>query len=233
MSVQTCIILAGGLGTRLSAVVADRPKCLALVGPRSFLDIQLEAMAACGISHFVLSLGHQADLVIAAVEKMSNRYQIDCVIEPARLGTGGGILFTMQDRGLTEVVVTNGDTYVDSDLSALLIPLALARGERMRIAAINVEDRSRFGGLRLDGGRVTGFLEKGASGSGPINAGTYRVHRSIFEPRKPGDAFSLETDVMPDLVHDGALTAAEITGDFIDIGVPDDYFRFCREHGRN
>ena len=101
----------------------------------------------------------------------------------------------------------------------------------MRIAAIDVEDRSRFGGITTDGPRVTGFVEKGARDKGLINAGLYRIHRSAFDRYAPSQAFSLESDVMPRLAAFAALSAARIDGRFIDIGVPEDYFRFCREHG--
>jgi len=227
---RSCVVLAGGFGTRLREAVPDRPKCLAPVGARSFLEIHLDSLAGQGVDRFVLSLGHMAEMVIAAIEPLRTRYHIDCVIEESPLGTGGAVCYAMHQVGLDEAMLTNGDTFLDADLSDLMTPLALNAGERMRLAAVKVDDRSRFGGITLANRLVTGFLEKGAAGAGLINAGVYRVHRSAFGNRAPGDVFSLETDVMPQLVQTGALKATVVLGSFIDIGVPLDYRRFCDEH---
>ena len=227
---QSCIVLAGGLGTRLREAVPGRPKCLAPVGARSFLELHLEALAAEGVDRFVLSLGHMATMVGDAVAALRERYRIEMVVEERPLGTGGATLYALHWAGLSEAMVSNGDTFFDGRLDALREPIALQAGERMRLATVNVADRSRFGGLVLDGALVMRFLEKGIAGPGPINAGLYRVHRSAFGSRPTASAFSLETDVAPQLAATGALHATVVDGRFTDIGVPEEYERFCREH---
>jgi len=228
---SVCIVLAGGLGTRLRPVVGDRPKCLAPVGKRTFLALQLEMLATRGIQRFVLSLGHLAPLVQQAIEPMRARLRIDAVTEPEPLGTGGAILYAMQRADVGECMVTNGDTWLDTDLSGLLAPLNPAAHEKLRMGCTVVADRSRYGGVAFEGsGLVAGFLPKGAEGSGPINAGFYRVHRSALDGWGVGSKFSLELDVLPGLVAAGAVSATPLDGAFIDIGVPDDYRRFCERH---
>ena len=99
------------------------------------------------------------------------------------------------------------------------------------MAIVQVPDRARFGGVRVDAaGLVEGFLEKGQQGAGDINAGLYRLHRRAL-PATPSQAYSLEADVMPGLVARRAVSAQRIDGGFIDIGVPEDYRRFCERHG--
>lgn len=229
-TVQTCIVLAGGLGTRLREAVPDRPKCLAPVGERSFLELHLAALATAGVERFVLSLGHMASMVIEASASFALRDRIAFVVEDRPLGTGGAILHAMERSALQETLVSNADSIVDGELGALLRPLSTREGERMRLAAVQVADRSRFGGLLIEQDRVTRFLEKGGGGPGWINAGLYRVHRSAFEGRVAGSAFSLESELAPDLVAQRALWAECVDGRFTDIGVPEDYRRFCREH---
>ena len=96
----------------------------------------------------------------------------------------------------------------------------------MRIATAQVPDRTRFGGVAVDAAqRVTAFLEKGQAGAGPINAGLYRIHRNAFN-FEALSTLSMETQVIPRLISEGALQAREIAGPFIDIGVPDDYHQF-------
>lgn len=226
-----CVILAGGLGTRLRSVVSDRPKCLAPVNGRPFLELQLDALAELGVNRFVLSLGYMAQAVEKAVMPLRNKYALECVIESDPLGTGGAVLKAMVDLDLDEVLVTNGDTWLDAPLDAMLRQLDLSQGELMRLAAVWVPDRGRYGGLTLRGEQVVGFVSKGANGPGPINAGFYRLHRRAFAERESGDAFSLETTVLTQLVAQGALTATAVLGSFIDIGVPEDYRRFCESRG--
>jgi D-glycero-alpha-D-manno-heptose 1-phosphate guanylyltransferase len=224
---SVCIVLAGGLGTRLRPVLGDRPKCLAPVGDRPFLELQLEMLAARGIERFVLSLGHLAPLVQRAIEPLQSRLRIDAVTEPEPLGTGGAILYAMHHAGIGECMVTNGDTWLDADISALMTPLDSGKHEKLRMGCIVVADRSRYGGVAFEGsGLVAGFLPKGAEGSGPINAGFYRVQRSAFDGWSAGAKFSLELDILPGLVAAGAVRATPLDGAFIDIGVPEDYRRF-------
>lgn len=228
---STCIVLAGGLGTRLRSVLTDKPKCLAPVGDRTFLALQLDMLATRGIQRFVLSLGHLAPLVERAVEPMRARLRIDCVTEREPLGTGGAILHAMQQADVQECMVTNGDTWLDADLGGLIAPLNPAAHEKLRMGCTVVADRSRYGGVAFEGsGLVAGFLPKGAEGSGPINAGFYRVHRSAFDGWGVGSRFSLELDVLPGLVAAGAVSATPLDGAFIDIGVPEDYRRFCERY---
>lgn len=224
----TCIVLAGGLGTRLRPVLSDRPKCLAPVGDTTFLALQMDALAQRGVTRFVLALGHLAQAVLEAVEPLRARFAIESVVEPQALGTGGALLHAMAEGGLEECLAANGDTWLDAELGAMLQPLDLAGGELMRMGCAVVDDASRYGSVRIGaGGRVEGFAARGQSGGAVINAGLYRLHRSVFGGRRAGAAFSLEAEVLPALAADGALRAVALPGAFIDIGVPDDYRRFC------
>jgi D-glycero-alpha-D-manno-heptose 1-phosphate guanylyltransferase len=226
--VTTCIVLAGGLGTRLRPVLSDRPKCLAPVGDSNVLALQMDALARRGVTRFVLALGHLAPAVLAAVEPLRARFAIEAVVEPQALGTGGALLHAMAECGLGECLAANGDTWLDAELGALLRPLDLAGGERVRMGCAVVDDASRYGAVRIGaGGRVEGFAPRGRPGGALINAGLYRLHRSIFDGQRAGTSFSLEAEVLPALAADGSLRAVPLPGGFIDIGVPDDYRRFC------
>ncbi len=227
----SCIVLAGGLGTRLRGVVGTLPKCLAPVGRRPFLALQLEALRAAGITDVVLSLGYGAQQVIDAIGTLASATPVRWVVEREPLGTGGAIAHAMDALALDECWVANGDTYLEANVSELIPPLDRAGGELLRMALVRVDDRSRFGGVTVSADRrVTGFVEKGRGGPGCINAGLYRLARAALPAALRG-AFSLEQDVLPALAAQGAVTALELHGRFTDIGVPEDYRRFCAEHG--
>lgn len=232
MVIQTCVVLAGGLGTRLRSAVPDLPKCLAPVGDRPFLQLQLQELQAQGVQRFVLALGHMADKVLQAATGFGLAVPIDSVVERQALGTGGAVLFAMRESGVEEALVVNGDTFLQADLSAMLQPLDVTGGELFRMATIAVDDRARYGGVKLEGANVSGFEEKGHQGPGLINAGLYRVHLGAFGGRDSGDPFSMETAVMPGLVSGGHLRGTVLDGSFIDIGIPSDYQRFCERFAR-
>jgi len=224
---QTCIILAGGLGTRLRGTVPDLPKCLAPIAGEPFLKWQLLSLAERGINSFVLALGHGADVVLGVLNQpWANSLSIVTIIEGKLLGTGGAARFAMHQTGLDEVLIANGDTFLGGSLQEMLSTIDLDSGELMRIATVQVADRSQFGGVVVNREQqVISFLEKGTNYAGTINAGLYRINLRAFYGQDPG-SFSMETQVMPLLVTKNALQARMLAGPFIDIGIPDDYHLF-------
>lgn len=226
MSVD-CIVLAGGLGTRLRSTVPDLPKCLAPIAGRPFLEWQLRSLSERGIDRFVLALGHKAEAVLDALRMpWAQALKIDVVIERNLLGTGGAARLAMDESGLDEALIANGDTFLGGSMASMLAPLGVKDGELMRMALVKVSDRTRFGGVEINAAQcVEAFLAKGQIGAGLINAGLYRIHRRAFDGQAPGN-FSMETQVIPRLLDASALQARELAGPFIDIGVPDDYRLF-------
>lgn len=229
-----CIILAGGLGTRLKSVLPDRPKCLAPIGDGTFLERQLLFLSASGIDRFTLSLGFGHLLVKQEIDRLTERYSlhIDSVVEDRQLGTGGAVLNAMASLDLHEAIVVNGDTFLDGNLDDMLAPLLQEGGgkEMIRMALVEVEDSTRFGGVNLKNGRVLSFTEKGFAQNRLINAGVYHLTDKIFVSRAVGSNFSLESDIFPKFAVAGMISGCLINGCFIDIGVPEDYFKFCEMH---
>jgi D-glycero-alpha-D-manno-heptose 1-phosphate guanylyltransferase len=231
----TAIILAGGRGERLRPVLGDLPKCLAPIAGAPFLDWLLRSLSCQRIERYVLSLGFGADQVIKFVKKSRWYRDLDItyITEEMPLGTGGAVSFAMDRMALEEALIVNGDTFISGSFDPLLRPLDLESNELLRVAAVPVVDRRRFGGLTIsEDYRVTGFSEKGLSGAGLINAGVYRIHRQALA-KTTLRVYAIEQDLMPILVTNGLVRAGLLKGSFIDIGVPDDYRQFnlnCREY---
>jgi D-glycero-alpha-D-manno-heptose 1-phosphate guanylyltransferase len=116
-----CIILAGGLGTRLKSAVPDKPKCLAPVGDQSFLALLIKHLRAMGLRRFYLSLGHLAHLVIEEVENLPEPELIKYAIEHEPLGTGGGVLHTCSLFDEDEFFLINGDTWIEGNFEHLFV----------------------------------------------------------------------------------------------------------------
>jgi len=214
-------ILAGGLGTRLRGVLDDRPKVLAPVGGRPFLDHLLEALAQAGIRRVVLCLGHMAEKVIAHVEAHPQPLAVKWVVEPRPLGTGGALRFARPAlKGMALVI--NGDTWLGFDLPGLLARFN-ASGARGALVYAEVPDCARFGRLEIDAqGFVAAFHEKDPAhaGPGPINSGVYLLGPALLDRLAAGDAVSLERDFLEKL-SPGSLLAYPAAGPFIDIGTPE------------
>ncbi|MFM1990459.1 MAG: hypothetical protein RJA99_3416 [Pseudomonadota bacterium] len=215
------VILAGGLGTRLRAAVPDLPKPMAPVAGRPFLEILLRSLAARGVTRAVLSVGYRAEAITSYFGHAFEGMRIEHAVEHEPLGTGGATRLALGLCDADPVLVTNGDTFLDLDLDALRS--AWTGDEVPVLVARQVPDAGRYGRLVVHGDRITGFTEKGASGPGLINAGTYLVRRDLLARFPVGARFSLETDVLVPLAVDGGLRVFVAEGTFIDIGVPDDY----------
>jgi NDP-sugar pyrophosphorylase family protein len=226
------IILAGGLGTRLRPVVADRPKAMAPIGGRPFLHYLLVAFARQGFDDIVLCVGHRAEQIEAYFGSGADlgvrlRYSLEA--EP--LGTAGALRLAEPLLDADEYLVANGDSY----LGAACAPLfdKLHGSDASAVIALHRESETgRYGSVDLDSrGRIKTFVEKDSdhgAQSSLINAGLYALRRSLIEMIPPGPA-SLERDALPRLADAGRLYGVELAGPFIDIGVPDDYRRLERD----
>lgn len=164
-------VLAGGLGTRLRGVLDDRPKILAPVAGRAFLDHLLDAFALAGVERVLLCLGHMADSVLAHLNSGKPRLAVDCIVEPHPLGTGGALRYARPHMRGDRFLVVNGDTWLGFDLPQLVTsfdPRVMAG----TLVYVEVDDASRYGRLDIDHeGRVLAFLEKDQShrGGGAVN----------------------------------------------------------------
>ena len=217
------IVLAGGKGTRLAAAVPDLPKPLAPVDERPFLDYVIEGFAASGaVSRVTLALGHLSRKIIAHCKANPPALPVAFSIEDMPLGTGGALLHALPRTQGDPVIVCNGDSLVRIDFNSLLLRHA-ETGAGATIALIPAPDAGRYGRVSVEGMRVTDFAEKSAGeGPGLINAGVYVFGRYVLESFPTGPC-SLERDLLPRLVADGAVYAFLTEGPFLDIGLPESY----------
>jgi len=222
------LVLAGGFGTRLQSVVTEVPKALAPVGDSPFLHLQIEHWVAQGVSSFAFLLHSHADLIIRFLQEEQVALLKDCevqwLIEPTPMDTGGAIAYAVEQLHLSgSFLVTNADTWLGTGIADVRQANAPA------IAVVELTNAIRYGRVQFDNkNHVTAFHEKGSStGKGWVNAGLCQLNAELFKDwdRLP---FSLERIAFPAMVARGELKAVALNTDFIDIGIPDDYFRFCR-----
>lgn len=218
------ILLAGGLGTRLRSVVADRPKVMAEVAGRPFLEHLLDRLATQGVGRVTLAVGYRHEDIVSHFGDRYGGISLRYSVETDPLGTGGAVRRALALAAAEPSFVFNADTWLELDLAAMRAAHRAAQA-RLSMAVRHLDSVGRFGALDIADGRVQGFFEKGRQGAGWINAGVYLLDPSVFDCLDLPDRFSLETDFL--MPHVGRLRplAYESRGDFIDIGVPEDYER--------
>jgi len=221
---EEAVILAGGLGTRLRAVVSDVPKPMAPIAGRPFLEWLLEGLARRGVRRAVVATGHLAEVLEGRLGDSRAGVALAYSREEAPLGTGGALWKALALCRAPRVLALNGDTWLGADIAALAA--AAAGGADGALAARPVPDRARYGALRLGAdSRLLGMEEKGPSGPGLINAGLYLLPRDLPARRPMPGAFSFESEV---LARPGALDLRAVpvaAADFLDIGTPEDFAR--------
>lgn len=220
------IVLCGGKGTRLSAVVNKVPKPLAPIGGRPFLDYLLMSLANSGIvSRVILATGHLAQRVEDQYGTAFGSLPIVYSCETESLGTGGAVLLALGRYTISSpFLLLNGDSFIDAEFNSLIGLLGSAEAD-FAMALYRVEDASRFGTVELSGNRVIGFVEKAMMPvGGLINAGVYLTKPEAFsEWMSKTGPLSLEIEVLPRLISKGKVVGVESGKHFIDIGLPETY----------
>ena len=218
---REAVVLAGGFGTRLQHVVKDVPKPMAPITGRPFLEILLGTLASKGVGRVVLSLGFMAEKISSYFGVEFAGMELTYVIEEKPLGTGGAVRLASERCQKDHYFVFNGDTFLDLEIDAL--EKHWQQTQRPVIVARHVPDIKRYGSLLVDKGQLIGFTGKGQNGQGLINAGCYLFNRGQLDEFTLKQVFSLEDDYLAKVVSKSQFDVFVTSGEFIDIGVPEDY----------
>ena len=224
------VILAGGLGTRLAEETSVRPKPMVEIGGKPILWHIMKIYAAHGIHDFVICLGykgymikeyfanyflHQADVTI---DLAANKIDVHgAKAEPWRVSlidtgettmTGGRLRRVRDYIGDDDFCFTYGDGVGDVDITTLIAEHKASK----RLATVTVtHPPGRFGAVRLDGTRVTEFVEKPAGDGSWINAGFFVCSPKVLD-YVSGDDTVWEREPMERLARDGQLSAHKHEG---------------------
>jgi D-glycero-alpha-D-manno-heptose 1-phosphate guanylyltransferase len=220
---KECIILAGGLGTRLQSVVKDVPKCMAEVAGEPFLYHLFNYAAREAFGHVILSLGYKADVVLEWLGDKTFPFQVSYVIENEPLGTGGAVKLAFGKVFGQSAYVINGDTFFDINTDTLS-DFHTRKNASISLALKPMTDFDRYGSVELnEKERVIRFNEKQYRSEGLINGGVYLIDKSIFSSFDLPEKFSFEKDIMEAHLHDIAIYGQSFDNYFIDIGIPSDF----------
>jgi len=225
--ISTAIVLAGGLGTRLKGVLKGLPKPMAPIRNRPFLEYQMDFWIDQGISRFFLSVGHLNQTISSHFGDNYRSAQINYVQENTPLGTGGGLL--MAAKNLAEpFLLLNGDTFFEVDLNDLCL-FHNEHDAEWTMSLFRSKDLDRYMGVGLaKTGEILVLKSKESQIDLLVNGGVYLINPSAISRLNlnPGIKSSLENQLLPSFLSlGGRLFGIECHGKFIDIGVPEDYYR--------
>ena len=217
------LILVGGRGTRLQEVVYDRPKPLADINGRPFLDILISYVADYGFRRIILCTGYMRSVVRQHYQTGSDGVEILFSEEQEPLGTGGAVKNAEALIRSNPFLVMNGDSFCAADLDAFL-GFHKRKNARLSIVLAGSERNEEYGSVTFDpSNRITSFSEKVfRAEKTAINAGIYLMNRDILSAMPGERRFSLEYDLFPNMVDDrsyGFVTELRLA----DIGTPQRY----------
>jgi D-glycero-alpha-D-manno-heptose 1-phosphate guanylyltransferase len=218
------IILAGGMGTRLRTVLTDLPKPMALINGKPFLHYLLEWLSGYPVNKFIISVGYKAEFIINYFGSSFKDIPIEFAIEKKPLGTGGAIMFAIKNTTTSNVIIVNGDTYFPIDISGFYNK-HIINNYLISVALKQMVNFDRYGSVECKGETIVGFNEKKNCDKGLINGGIYIVNKQFLEKRQFPEVFSFEKDVLENGVRSSELKGSVFDTSFIDIGIPEDYYR--------
>lgn len=219
------VILAGGLGTRLSEETVMRPKPMVEIGGRPMLWHIMSCYAGYGFNEFVVACGYKQEMIkqyfhdffltnsdcminlrdgsFDVLQPSGYDWRIAVIDTGLNTMTGGRVLRSRPFVDEQTFMVTYGDGVSDVDIGQLV---RFHRGHGKACTVTAVHPPSRFGGLVLDGDRVRDFSEKPQTGEGWINGGFFVCDPKVFD-YLDGDESILEREPLERLANDGELMA--------------------------
>jgi len=224
------VILAGGLGTRLSEETQVRPKPMVEIGGRPILWHILKMYSAHGIDEFIICCGYKGYLVkeyfanyflhmsdvtfdmanneMRVHQRKAEPWKVTLVDTGEHTLTGGRLKRVASYLDEEPFCFTYGDGVSDVDIAAS-IAFHRAHGRLATVTA--VQPAGRYGALALEGARVSGFVEKPSGDGGWINGGFFVLSPGVLRDIA-GDGSSWEAEDLPRIAAARQLMAFEHRG---------------------
>jgi glucose-1-phosphate cytidylyltransferase len=220
------VILAGGLGTRISEETENKPKPMVLIDDKPILWHLMNIFSSQGYNEFVLALGYRSDVIkrwlldlndlsgdieintlsksVAHLEKSKDlSWKVTALETGLNTQTGGRIARCMKVFPGEQILATYGDGLANVNIKKLL---AFHKSHGRKATVTAVRPPARFGHMELDGNSVIHFGEKNQSDAGWINGGFFVLEPEVVEYIK-GDSEPFESGALPKLVSENQLMA--------------------------
>jgi len=199
------IILAGGLGTRISEETSDKPKPMVLINGKPLIWHLMNICAVQGFDDFIIACGYKGEVIQnwAGSISLETGWKIRAIDTGIETQTGGRIKMCMEEVGKERILATYGDGLANVSLRKLI---EFHETNQSLATLTAVRPPARFGHLELDGNTVKHFGEKNQSDAGWINGGFFvldpQVSDFIGSHHEP-----FETGALPKLANMSQLKA--------------------------
>jgi mannose-1-phosphate guanylyltransferase/phosphomannomutase len=201
------VVMAGGEGSRLRPITANRPKPLVPVGNQPIMEHILGLLARHGVTDVVATLHYLADEILSYFDDGSDfGVRMSYSVEDTPLGTAGSVKKAEEAlRGGTFLIIS-GDALTDCDLTRA-IAFHREKGSIATLILYRVPNPLEFGVVITGAdGRVVRFLEKPSWSevfSDTVNTGMYILEPEIFDYMEQGGAYDWSQDIFPRLLAEG------------------------------
>ena len=223
IQIETAMILAAGLGTRMRPLTDSRPKPLVEVGGKALIDWVLDDLAGASIKNTIVNVHYKADLMRDHLNKRTHPTILLSDETSLLLDTGGGVAAALPLIDDEVFLVTNSDALWQGGLGAAIDALKQAWSDDVDALLLLADMNRAFGfdgagDFALDDDGTP--TRRGDQASAPMAyAGTQLVHRRLFDDH-PAGAFSFNT--LWDLAHkDHRLKAVCHDDDWYHVGTPE------------
>ncbi|MGZ3744005.1 MAG: glucose-1-phosphate cytidylyltransferase [Pseudobdellovibrionaceae bacterium] len=219
------VLLAGGLGTRISEESVLRPKPMIEIGGKPILWHIMKMYAAHGVNEFIICCGYKAYVIkeyfanyfihnsditfdvknnkMEIHQNSAESWKVTVVDTGEETMTGGRLKRVARYIGNEDFCFTYGDGVSDVNIRAS-IEFHKAHGKLSTITA--VQPPGRYGALKMAGSKVESFMEKPKGDGGVINGGFFVLNSKVIEYIKE-DATIWEKEPMEKLAADGQMQA--------------------------
>ncbi len=228
------IILCGGLGTRLSLLITDRPKVLTPIAGKPFIQHVIKWLKKYDYQEVIFCISYQADQIVKFIGSGKD-LGIKALYSPnpQSAGTGGAIKIACDKfiKKKDDVLVINGDTLFDINLNKFA-DFHNQNKSFITIGLSHVLDVYRYGQIETSSNyQILRFKEKGTPDestpkAGLVNGGIYLFGSdAVKELNKFGRSFSIETDYFPSLINKQKFFGYVSDTTHYDMGTPSGYRR--------
>ena len=171
------IILAGGLGTRISEETYDKPKPMVTLNGKPILWHLMNILSEGGISDFIVAAGYKAEAISDWVKHSGCEWNVDVVNSGIKTQTGGRLKFCMEKYPDESIIATYGDGLANVNIAELI---EFHKKNRRLATVTAVRPPARFGVLEFENGIVSHFGEKQHAQGGWINGGFFICDKQIL-----------------------------------------------------
>ena len=171
------ILLAGGLGTRLSEYTDTIPKPMVQIGDKPLLWHIMNYYAQYDHKNFYVALGYKGEIIKKYFSNTAEKWSINLIDTGEKTMTGGRVKKLQKSIGNETCMLTYGDGISNIDLNSLL-KFHKSHGKLVTVSA--VRPPARFGAIKLEENRVVSFKEKSKTEEGWINGGFFVIEPDFF-----------------------------------------------------